>query len=81
MDLEPYLIKAPDDPDGLQGRLLHSQLSSLNVQLIPDRVFARRAFLDLIGLLPTATELDEFIKMNHFVNMLKIRARQRQTRA
>ena len=39
---------------------LKSQISDLKL-LTPDRVFARRAFIDLIGLLPTPKELDEFI--------------------
>lgn len=41
-------------------RFLHSRLSTLNSQPITDRNFARRAFLDLIGLLPAPDELDEF---------------------
>lgn len=48
-------------------RFLHSQSSSFKSQssnsktLVSDRVFARRAFLDLVGLLPTPSELDEFL--------------------
>ena len=37
------------------------QVENLPHGLITDRVFARRAFLDLMGLLPTPTELDEFV--------------------
>lgn len=43
-------------------RFLHARLSPLDSQFVNDRLFARRAFLDLIGLLPTSTELDEFVK-------------------
>lgn len=42
-------------------RFLHSRLSTLDSQLTNDRLFARRASLDLIGLLPTPTGLDEFV--------------------
>jgi len=45
--------------------LLAAHLRSEKVDLIhvvPDRVFARRVFLDLIGLLPTPAELDAFVR-------------------
>lgn len=37
------------------------QVENLSHGLVTDRIFARRAFLDFIGLLPTPTELDEFV--------------------
>ena len=37
------------------------QIENLPHGLVSDRLFARRAFLDLIGLLPTPSELDEFV--------------------
>ncbi len=45
--------------------LLAAHLRSEKVDLIhvvPDRVFARRVFLDLIGLLPTPADLDAFVR-------------------
>ena len=33
-----------------------------NLTLVEDRVFARRAYLDVIGLLPSPTELDAFLR-------------------
>ncbi len=42
---------------------LKSQISNPKV-LTADRSFARRVFLDLIGLLPTPAELDEFVNDN-----------------
>lgn len=45
-------------------RLLASHLKAQGVELartVPDRVFARRVFLDLIGLLPSPRELDAFV--------------------
>ncbi|MCX7420150.1 MAG: DUF1549 domain-containing protein [Planctomycetia bacterium] len=41
-------------------RFLHKQISNPKPQHIDNRTFARRAFLDLIGLLPTPAELDAF---------------------
>lgn len=46
----------------LHGRISNfkSDKSELKSSLIDDRTFARRAFLDLIGLLPTPAELDAY---------------------
>jgi len=44
--------------------LVHAKLRMLNINpspLVEDRVFVRRAYLDAIGLLPTAEEAREFI--------------------
>ncbi|MFM9961835.1 MAG: DUF1549 domain-containing protein [Planctomycetaceae bacterium] len=60
----PLAPRHPDVPAGDGNpidRFLHSRLAALNTPPITDRTFARRAFLDLIGLLPTPNELDEFI--------------------
>ena len=64
----PIAPRRPDVPSGDAeksganpiDRFLHARLSSLDPHLVNDRAFARRAFLDLIGLLPTPKELDEF---------------------
>jgi hypothetical protein len=44
--------------------LLQAHLKSLGVNLghpVPDSLFARRVYLDLVGLLPTPSELDAFL--------------------
>ncbi len=66
----PLAPRRPDVPAGDGNpidRFLADRFPNLKSQfsnpksLIADRAFARRAFLDLIGLLPTPTELDEFV--------------------
>lgn len=51
-------------PESELDRLVYSRLSGLNFQpaLCSDAVFVRRAFLDVIGALPTAQEAREFIQ-------------------
>ena len=73
----PIEPRRPDVPAGEAeqagpnpiDRFLHTQISNLKSEisnskslLIDDRTFARRAFFDLIGLLPTPAELDDFDK-------------------
>jgi Protein of unknown function (DUF1549)/Protein of unknown function (DUF1553) len=63
-------IKLPSSPHDSKlsnpiDLLLAAHLRSEKVDLthvVPDRVFARRVFLDLIGLLPTPAELDAFVR-------------------
>ena len=51
-------------PEGRLDEIVFAALSSLNVEpvLCSDAVFARRAFLDVIGTLPTAKEARDFIQ-------------------
>ena len=51
-------------PVGQLDRIVFARLSSLGVQpvLCSDAVFVRRAYLDVIGTLPTAKEAREFIE-------------------
>ncbi|HXY36863.1 MAG TPA: DUF1549 and DUF1553 domain-containing protein [Planctomycetaceae bacterium] len=68
MELRP--VKLPASPGGLAltnpvDLLLAAHLKAQGVdlaQVVSDRVFARRVFLDLIGLLPTPRELDGFVR-------------------
>jgi hypothetical protein len=60
------LPKPPDPPPG-QGfpidRFLATHWAKLGIQApvpVPDRVFARRAYLDVVGLLPTVDQLERF---------------------
>ncbi len=65
----PLAPRRPDVPPSHIGctnpidRILHRDLERLDVSLEPisDAVFIRRASLDLIGLLPTPKELDNFL--------------------
>jgi hypothetical protein len=54
----------PPAPESQIDKLVFARLSSLNIQpvLCSDAVFVRRAFLDVIGKLPTAREAREFIE-------------------
>jgi hypothetical protein len=54
----------PPVPQGPLDRIVFAKLSSLGIQpvLCSDAVFVRRAFLDVIGTLPTAQEAREFIE-------------------
>src|ERR1700693_2375205 len=47
--------------DRLMSAPLRAQGLDLT-QVVPDRVFVRRVFLDLVGLLPTPAELDAFVR-------------------
>ncbi|MBL9122977.1 MAG: DUF1549 domain-containing protein [Planctomycetaceae bacterium] len=66
--LAPRKVTVPPAPDGSISnhpldRLLAAYLASQNVtptSLVDDRTFARRAYLDLIGLLPTPAEVHAF---------------------
>ncbi len=51
-------------PETKIDRMVFKKLSKLGIQPAPcsDAVFVRRAFLDVIGTLPTAAEVREFIK-------------------
>ena len=61
----PLAPRRPDVPPGdgnpIDRFLAVGQSSNLPHKLITDSIFARRAYLDLIGLMPTPAELDEFI--------------------
>ncbi len=66
----PLLPRRPDLPPAVQGRnhaidrLLDAERTKHGLPLLPsadDSVFARRASLDLIGLLPTEEQLNEFL--------------------
>ncbi len=66
----PLLPRRPDLPPAVQGRthaidrLLDAERTKQGLPLLPsadDSVFARRASLDLIGLLPTEEQLNEFL--------------------
>ena len=54
----------PVTPECQLDKLVFSKLKQLNLQpvLCSDAVFVRRAYLDVIGTLPTAAEVREFIK-------------------
>ncbi len=54
----------PPIPDSQIDRIVFARLSSLNIQpvLCSDAVFVRRAYLDVIGTLPTAKEARDFIQ-------------------
>src|SRR5580704_13428503 len=69
-NVELRSVKLPAAPPGSKlsnpvDLLLAAHLKSQGVDLartVPDRVFARRVFLDLIGLLPSPAELDAFVR-------------------
>ncbi len=68
-NLTPPESKIPVGPAALMSvnaidlllRPYFAQHQGTSGSLISDRVFARRVYLDIIGLLPTPAELDEFI--------------------
>ena len=68
--VEPRRVKLPEPAVRQAGdhpidRLLESYLREHEVSsgdVVPDRVFARRVYLDLVGLLPTPEQLAEFEK-------------------
>lgn len=59
-----YESTSPVNPAGEIDRLVMAKLAPLGVKavLCPDAVFVRRAFLDVIGTLPTADEARTFIE-------------------
>jgi hypothetical protein len=69
-NVEPRSVKLPAAPPDSKlsnavDLLLAAHLKSQGIDLartVPDRVFARRVFLDLIGLLPGPAELDAFVR-------------------
>ncbi|NLY01795.1 MAG: DUF1553 domain-containing protein [Rhodopirellula sp.] len=60
---EVFESSAPVKPAGEIDKLVLAKLSSLGIQpeLCSDAVFVRRAYLDVIGALPTAEEARQFI--------------------
>ncbi len=58
-----YESSDPPTPNGEIDRIVFAKLSSLDIQpvLCSDAVFVRRAYLDVIGTLPTAEEAKAFI--------------------
>ena len=65
-NLKPHLPELPDSgPSHPLDRLLKAYFQEHQVRpasVIPDPLFARRAYLDTIGLLPTPEELERFLK-------------------
>jgi hypothetical protein len=63
---EPNLYESPTPPTpaGRLDELVFARLASLKIQpvLCSDAVFVRRAYLDVIGTLPTAEEAREFLQ-------------------
>jgi hypothetical protein len=56
--LEPRRVRVPDGPEANPlDRLLHLSQSST----VDDRLFARRVYLDSIGLLPTSAQVEAFL--------------------
>lgn len=65
-DAEPFVWQGPV-PNGRLDQLLFQRLRDLRVNpspSAPDEQFVRRAFLDAIGVLPTAEEAREFVHSN-----------------
>ena len=66
--IKPREVKLPEGPEKNPiDRILANYLKANNVDpnsTVSDRVFARRAFLDTIGLLPSSYELINFINSN-----------------
>ena len=66
--IKPREVKLPEGPEKNPiDRILANYLKANNVDpnsTVSDRVFARRAFLDTIGLLPSSYELINFISSN-----------------
>ena len=58
-----YESPLPPKPAGELDRIVFAKLKSLGIQpvLCSDAVFVRRAYLDIIGTLPTAAEAKQFI--------------------
>ena len=63
-NLRPRKVELPNGKGNPIDRLLASYLKSNKVKApkpVDDRIFARRAYLDVIGLLPTVEELDQYV--------------------
>ena len=66
--LEPRNVPIPPAAAGLSNpidRLLVPYFAAHKItpgKIIDDRIYARRVYLDIIGMLPTAEELDAFLK-------------------
>lgn len=61
----PYVAAGPVTPAGEIDRHVFARLTELGIQPAPlcsDTVFVRRAFLDVIGTLPTTTEVRQFLQ-------------------
>jgi hypothetical protein len=61
----PYERAAPPRPEGRIDELVFGRLQQLGIEpahVCSDAVFVRRAFLDVIGTLPTATEAKQFLQ-------------------
>jgi hypothetical protein len=60
----PFESATPPTPANQVDRIVFAKLASLEIKpvLCSDAVFVRRAFLDVIGTLPTAQEAREFIQ-------------------
>jgi hypothetical protein len=65
-----YETAVAPTPEGEIDRIVFAKLSSLGIQpvLCSDAVFVRRAYLDVIGTLPTAQEAGEFIEDSNTKN-------------
>jgi len=62
--VSPYESLSPLTPQNKIDKLVFARLKELNIppaQLCSDAVFVRRAYLDVTGTLPTATEAQSFI--------------------
>jgi hypothetical protein len=59
-----FEIPGPVTPDGPLDQIVFARLKTMNIEpvLCSDAVFVRRAYLDVIGTLPTAEEAREFIQ-------------------
>lgn len=59
-----FEFSTPPTPSGQADKLVFAELARLNIEpvLCSDAVFVRRAYLDVIGTLPTAKEAREFIE-------------------
>jgi hypothetical protein len=59
----PKPSEPPDGPGSAIDRFLAAHWAKLKITppaVVPDRMFARRVYLDVIGLLPTADQLERF---------------------
>ena len=56
-NLHPRTVARQEKPE----EQMIDRLLAVPGKVVPDRVFARRVYLDIIGLLPTGAQLDEFL--------------------